>query len=52
MTTINLRSANPNGLTNIQIDANFTNLDKDKVENADCVASWFLSDTITEKSEP
>lgn len=39
MATINLRSANPNGLTNTQIDANFTNLNNDKVENADCVAT-------------
>lgn len=35
MTTIVLRSANPNGLTNTQIDANFTNLNTDKIEQTD-----------------
>jgi hypothetical protein len=36
MATIILRSATPNGLTNAQVDANFTNLNNDKVETADC----------------
>ena len=38
MTTIVLRSATPNGLTNAQVDANFTNLNNDKVEYADCTS--------------
>lgn len=33
MTTIALRADYPNGLTNAQIDANFSNLNNDKVEN-------------------
>ena len=38
MSTINLRSNNPSGLTNAQIDANFTNLNTDKVETLDCTS--------------
>lgn len=38
MATITLRSNTPNGLTNTQIDANFTNLNNDKVETADCTS--------------
>lgn len=38
MTTIVLRASTPNGLTNTQVDANFTNLNNDKVENADCTS--------------
>lgn len=39
MATIVLRSATPGGLTNNQVDANFTNLNNDKQETADCVAT-------------
>jgi hypothetical protein len=36
MASITLRSSTPAGLTNSQIDANFTNLNTDKLETADC----------------
>jgi hypothetical protein len=39
MSTIVLRSNTPNGLTNVQVDANFTNLNNDKVETADCTST-------------
>jgi hypothetical protein len=38
MSTIVLRADTPNGLTNAQVDANFTNLNNDKVETADCTS--------------
>lgn len=48
MSTIVLRSSTPNGLTNAQVDANFTNLNNDKVETADCT-SINLSNRIVKR---